>query len=340
MAVRSLVNTTGSVVADRIVQGIVTLFEHIFPNYLCACFVEGSYANQSAVATSDLDLTLVLSTPFTSTQEQELAADLLSTCQHLSTLELDITLTDMPRLQQSADPMFKLGAHLLYGQDVRGSIPLMPITLWTQQRMHAAFWLLVHVFQRPQPITLPLSFPRPDDQFYGYAARPMQLHDGTTISTTRNLIRVTGWIATARIAYQTQQYVVRKQDCVAMYRESIGDEWTDLLQTIDQRCRQEWQYRIPTHKQHQAELRALAEKVLGFENHFLGVYRQFLLSELTSTEAVAQTTALAMLERTWFPDPVILDAIYPLALNAEGDVHLIARRLINQHNGNLPPTTQ
>ena len=96
MAVQPLIDTTGSVLADRIVQGIVTLFEHSFPNHLCACYVEGSYADQSAVAMSDLDLTLVLHAPLATAREQTLASDLIAACQQLSALELDVAPTPAP----------------------------------------------------------------------------------------------------------------------------------------------------------------------------------------------------------------------------------------------------
>lgn len=330
VAIQPLITTTGSVLADRIVQGMINVFEHVFPQHLCAAYVEGSYADGSAVATSDLDVILVFHVPLTTRREQEVVADLISACQDMSALELDITLTDLPHLQQSADPMFKLGARLLYGRDIRETIPLMPMVRWSRQRMHAAFWLTIHVFQRPQPVAAPLTFPNPDDPFYGYAARPIQLPDGTTIPTTRNLIRVTGWIATARIAYEAQEYVVRKRACVSTYRETIGDGWSNLLDTIDQRCRQTWQYRIPGGAEEQAELRAIAMQVLAFENHFLGVYRQFLLDELSSADDTAQTSALAMLKRTWLSDSEILDAVDRLTTTHKGDIGIAAQHLIKR----------
>lgn len=330
MAIQPLVDTTGNTLADRIVQGIISLFEHVLPNALCSCYVEGSYANQNAVATSDLDLILVLHASLTTEREHTVVASLLEACQHLSTLELDVTLTDVSQLQQSADPVFKLGARLLFGHEIRDTIPLIPMTLWARQRMHAAFWLMIHVFQRPQPVVAPITFPQPDDPFYGYAARPMHVADGTEIRTTRNLIRITGWIATARIAHQAQSYVVEKRSCVTTYRARIGDEWTDLLETIDRRCRQAWQYRIPESNEEQKELRTIGHHVLAYENHFLNVYKQFLLQELTGNDVAAQSTGLAMLERTWYPEPAIVTVLHQLANSNQANIGAAAQQCIKQ----------
>jgi len=44
--------------------------------------------------------------------------------------------------------------------------------------MHASYWLLVNVYQRPKPVQLLLDFPDPTDEFYGYTNRTIQLLNG------------------------------------------------------------------------------------------------------------------------------------------------------------------
>jgi hypothetical protein len=309
MTAITLIHSTGSPRADTVVRGIVTLFECLYPQRITGYYVKGSYADQTAIDTSDLDLTIVFAAPLATATEQVRVQQLVLVCQQLSPLELDLTLTDEPQLRHHADPMFKLGAQVLYGQDIRATILLIPITTWARRRMHAAYWLMIHVFQRPHPVCAPLTFPQPDAPFYGYTVRTIRLPDGTTIPTTRNLLRVTGWIATARIAYQVQQYVVRKRECVRRYRQTINDAWTPLLEQLEQRCRTAWRYRIPDTQADQAELRAILAQTLAFENHFLGLYRQFLLTELTSNHLPAQRVALRMLDQTFYADPTIRDVL-------------------------------
>lgn len=301
--------STGHPLADRTIQAIVVLFETLFPQRVIGYYVEGSYADQTAVTTSDLDLTLVFQEQFATANERTLAQQVVSACQQLSALELDITLAEEADLRQHADPVFKLGARLLYGQEIRDTVKLIPLAAWARQRMHAAYWLMINVFHRPKPVHAPLAFPNPQDPFYGYAARMMTLADGSQIPTTRNLIRVTGWIATARIAYEAQHYVVRKRDCVPGYRQMINDEWTPLLEQIDGRCRSAWHYCIPTTLAEQAELRTILENTLAFENHFLQRYHHFLSAELTSDDSHAQQDALRILDNTLYADSEILQVV-------------------------------
>lgn len=306
MTAVALLYSTGHAQADRAVQEVVTLFESSFPQRVVGYFVEGSYADQSAIATSDLDLTIVFRTQFVTPAERQQAQEVVTACRQLSVLELDITLTAEAELRQGADPMFKMGARLLYGQELRDTIPLIPIELWARQRMHAAYWLLINVFNRPKPVVAPLTFPDAQDPFYGYAKRRMHLADGSVIPTTRNLIRVTGWIATARLAYEAQHYVVRKRDCVSAYRSLIHDEWTPLVAQIDARCRSAWAYQIPPTSAEQAELRTILCDALAFENHFLDCYHHFLLTQLTSADQEAQQAARALLQNTPYTDQTSL----------------------------------
>lgn len=312
-----LQQSTASALADRTLQEIIAHFETVFPQRILGYYVEGSYADQSAVITSDLDLTLVFRQRFTDVEEQKHARQLATACQQMSALELDITLAEETSLYQHADPMFKVGARLVYGEEIRAAIPLIPITTWARQRMHAAYWLMINVFQRPQPVSAPLSFPDGHAPFYGYTTRMLRLADGSEVPTTRNLIRVVGWIATARMAYQAQHYVIRKRDCVASYRQTINDEWTPFLEQIDRRCRSTWQYRIPTTAVEQAEFLAILQNTLAFENHFLELYRHFLLAELTSSDQAAQQEALRILHHTELRDPEIQQAIAHLQIIEE-----------------------
>ena len=312
------IHQTGDTVIDSTLQEIITRFKATFPKQICSFYVEGSYADQSAVTTSDLDLRIVFHNSLATEQTQALAKRLIEELAAQSPIELDIDITDEVTLRTNADPMFKLGAKLIYGEEIRTRIPLMPIGEWARRRMHAAYWLLINVFGRPQPVRMPLAFPNPDIPFYGYANRTMQLADGQEMQTMRNLIRVTGWIATARIAYEAQSYVVRKRECVCTYRRVINDEWTALLTQIDQRCRTDWHYRIPANPTEQEELRAILAQTLRFENHFLAVYRQFVLVQLAETDRQAQEEARKFLENTPFADAAVIRALQRSAKTVGG----------------------
>ena len=269
---------------------------------MAAYYVEGSYVDGTAVATSDLDLTIVFVAPFSSAAEAGQARQLAEAGGEADGPALDVTLTNALGPREQGDPMFKLGARLVYGSELRADVPLIPIGEWARQRMHAAFWLMINVLERPQPVRAPLTYPRPKAPFYGYAERRVLLADGSDIPSTRNLVRVMGWIATARMAPEARLYVIRKRDVLAIYRQAIHDEWTPLLEQIDQQCRTAWQYRVPDGPDEQAELRALLMPTLAFENHFLEAYRDFLIAELSSGDAHAQRIAVERLGKTLLVD--------------------------------------
>ena len=320
---------TGWPLADAALQAVVTQFEGAFPRRVAAYYLEGSYADGTAVATSDLDLTIVLVTPFASAAEAEQARQLAEACSGSVGPALDLTLVAESELREHADPMFKLGARLVSGRDVREGVPLLPIGAWARQRMHAAFWLMINVLERPQPVRAPLVFPRSEAPLYGYAERRVRLADGREIHTTRNLVRVMGWIATARIAHEAGQYVVRKRDCAVIYRQAIHDEWTSLLEQIDQQCLTAWQYRVPDEPGQQAELRALLARTLAFENHFLDRYRDFLVSELGSGDSQAQRIAVERLGHTLLVDAGVRQALAQLKTD-DVEILLKAGELVRQ----------
>lgn len=268
---------------DSVVQEVIRVYEQRFPGEIAACYVEGSYADQTSLPTSDIDLVIVFRGRFANADALHEAGQIWTSCQ-VSMKEVDISVVDEESLRAGVSPNLKLGGRLIYGEDVCSLYPLLPIEVWMRQRMHAAYWLLVNVYHRPTPLHLPLTFPSSSDEFYGYANRTVRLADGQEVACTRNLVRTTGWATTALLALLTGQYVARKRDCVRLYRDSIGDEWTSLLEEIAIFCRDEWQYLIPTEPQARTHLRSICEHTLSFEQHFLSLYKPYLLKQLRSTE--------------------------------------------------------
>ena len=82
------------------------------------------------------------------------------------------------------------------------------------------------------------------------------------------------------IACKADRYVARKSDCHKIYQQCFQDEWGSLLQDIYEQCRGRWNYLIPVDREERKLLRSICERTLAFENHFLSIYKKFLLSEL------------------------------------------------------------
>ena len=303
-----LVASTGSARMDGVVRRLIAEMHAVLPGRLRAVYVLGSYADASAVSTSDLDLELIIADRLRDDERTRIRAFL---AEYASSTEgeLDIGCADEDGLRAGVSPTLKLGGRLLWGTDLCQTLDLMPLVAWTRDRMHTSYWRLFGLFSRPLPLSAPLDYPDPADEFYGYARRLTRLPDGRDVAGTRDLMRAVGWMATALVAYQAGQYVATKRDCASMYREYIGDQWSDLLDELALWVRGDWQYRIPADPEERARLRAICAHTLGFENHFLMVYCDYALAELRSDDPTGRQKAIEILQRVPLADAMLMGAV-------------------------------
>jgi hypothetical protein len=301
--------SSGSLAADDALCGLIGIFELCFPGRIRAYYAEGSYADRSAIAASDIDLVLIFKDHFLDDHEAGAARQLGAYCAGLSAFELDLEIIDEQQAACNAFPTLKLASELLYGEDIRERLALPSIDEWTRNRMHAAYWLIVKVFNRPPAVRYPLEYPQPEQAFFGYDQRMMRLPGGGQVRCTRDLVRVAGWAATALIALKSGTCVVRKRDCHRLYGELIGDQWSDLLRMIYERCKNAWGYRIPESPGDRQALRAICERTLDFENHFMQIFKAFVLDELGGDDPAARRDAVWLLGQIPYHDDAIERAL-------------------------------
>jgi predicted nucleotidyltransferase len=304
-----LTTSTGNNSIDAMLQELIIVLNTRFPNRIHSYYIEGSYADNSGIATSDIDLLIVFKENFENEQEKTDAEALALRSAAPYACELDVIVLNESGLSKGVSPNFKMGSILLYGQDIRSKFPLISLNEWTCDRMHSSWWRTARLFKRGSVITYPLDYPDPAAEFYGYDARKLRLSDGREVNCTRDLIRLVGWSATAIIAFKAGRYVARKSDCHKIYQECFQDEWSQLLQAIYEQCRGRWNYLIPEDGEERKMLRALCQRTLAFENHFLGIYKEFLLSEFLHADEQALLQALWVLGEIVFRDREVKDAI-------------------------------
>ncbi len=312
---------------DAGLQNIIETFETKFPQRIRAYYVEGSYADANSVTTSGLDVLLIFKNRFENDELQK-AEDLAKKCESESKLELDIECEDEQRLAHGVSPTLKLGGSFIYGEDIRDTLSLVPIEEWTRDRMHSSLWRAVHLCNRSSIIRYPLPYPDPQAEFYGYDARMLRLSNGQEVHCTRDLIRLVGWSATAMIAFKAGRYVVRKSECHKIYQVCFHDEWGQLLQEIYELCRGKWSYLIPDNLKERQQLRAICERTLGFENHFLQVYKEFILTELHSKDIQGLHHILFVLRNIVYYDEEIKTVIYLLQEDKREEIRVVARGML------------
>jgi hypothetical protein len=304
----TLADSTGNPRADGALRTLVAAYATALPRRLRSVYVTGSYSDDTALASSDLDITLVLLGPLTP-EERTAAERVVRGVAERCGIELDAAVADEDELARGAPPLLKLSGRCVWGEDRRDAMALIPIELWARERMHAAYWLMVNIFGRPTPVTLPLRYPDAGDEFFGYTRRTVRLPDGRDVPSTRDLIRVTGWAATALVALHGRAYVARKRELPAAYRRYIGGEYAMLHEEITRWCREEWCYLIPDDAAGRVLLHDLCARTLAFENHFLDRYREWVLGELRGADVEARHAARWMLERVPLADTEVTAAL-------------------------------
>ena len=139
-------------------------------------------------------------------------------------------------------------------------------------------------------------------EFYGYTYK-----ESTTVFTS-----VVGAVATAIVASKAEKYVFTKNDCLKFYKKYINDKWTALLEAVFGKIREQWEYQIPGNKEERQQLREICRQALAFENHFLIIYKDFLLTELRDAEDEDKLLAVKRLGEIIYPDEKTLDALKAL----------------------------
>lgn len=279
-----LLAETGDQKVDRALRGMIGIFETLFQDRIRSYYLIGSYADGTAISSvSDMDGFIIFKDDFLDGAEPEKAWRTLSNCALLTTLELDLVAVPETSILRYGHVVLKYNSTLIYGEDIRENIPLPDIDIFGHSLLLDAYHFLARVRGNPPYLTFPLEYPDPNAKFYGYTQR-MQTNGEKNKTSTKELINCVGKAALAMVTIQGRVYVKNKVDCIAQYKNHIGDEWGDLLEDIFMKCRNQWHYRIPDGETQQEELRTLCQRTLEFENHFLMFYKDILVKTLRNSD--------------------------------------------------------
>ena len=265
---------TGNPVTNRILQGIIGFCELAFPQRLRGYYLEGSYATNTAIPASDIDMCLLFKDAFNSDQESRDAWKIDTFSEYLVGQALDIIpLTEQQLIEQqtqdaAAVVFFKQGSRLLYGEDIRPSLALPSFDAYRQSMIQRATHFISWHRYHPPTLTYPLTYPDSDDPFYGYNLRRHVVGNQSSYGTER-LVGTIARIAGALLAQQATLMISSKSMIAVAYHEHIHNEWAEYIEAVFTYCRTQWQYQIPTEPMERQHLREFYKHFLHLENHFL-----------------------------------------------------------------------
>jgi predicted nucleotidyltransferase len=274
--------TTGDERVDAVLRGLVAAFAATLPGRVRACYLVGSYADGTATLGSDVDVYVLVRDDFVDADEERRATEVVRELRAASPVALDVVVKGESVSTAFGEVDLKLRSLLVHGEDVRDRIPLLPMDVGARGLMHFQVPFLARTRGGPPVLAFPLGPPDPDAPFLGYDRRRVRGPDGVERATTKDMVRSVLGAASALVAWCAGRYVPHKGAAAAMYRAHVGDdEWADVLEEMDRRCRIEWGYVVPEDAAARRRLRELCEDAVGFENRFLAAYREMLLADLT-----------------------------------------------------------
>ena len=190
------------------------------------------------------------------------------------------------------------------------NLPLLSRDHHLRRALRNAFHTSYLLRQRAENLAVPLNYPDPSGEFYGYEQWGMYLGGRAFGPGVRTLVScATSW-ATASVLLETDcPYVTSKAHSIQMYHQYIGDQWSAFLQELFTRCKLDWNYHIPETAFERAQLHQLCTSMLVFENAFLIRCREEILSLISRTDPHIRWVGIECLQRIIYSEREFAQAL-------------------------------
>ncbi len=266
----TLADTTGHEAVDAIIAAIIGIYESAFPDRIRGYYIVGSYSDNSPVSTSDIDMEIIFKgtiSPEENTRQQAIKTSLRT----ISPIHLDLPVHAEATLHEIDTTAVKFASLFIYGEDTRELMPVPSMDLYLRRISIPTHRGLTYRF-RTNTVQLPLAYPLPDDDFYGY----LPARYNTKYRDIKLWVLSVGWMATFLIAKLGQVFVPSKRHMLPLYRNHVNDQWTDFVTQVYENGREKWQYMFPEHDTAIVQLHKLCQQTLAFENYVAEAYVAFL----------------------------------------------------------------
>ncbi len=297
-----LIGTTKDQMADICIQESLEVVTKEYDGVISS-YVSGSYANDYAIPTSDIDLYLIFNRDVSREEYDEIEELGIK-------LKLEIDMDLIPISLEKLKEIGIIGMKDFYlhvwGNKVDHQIPEPSLENEIYRGMHGAY-LRMELTRKEKPYQYPLNYPN-NDELKGYDWREMTIK-GVDKKSIKEIVVLTGWMATGLINWKAKKLVPTKKHCPQMFKEYIGGEVADAFSEITEYCRNKFHYLIPDSKQDFDILKSLLPKVLLIENYFLKEYQNFLIHNLNNENPIRVRTSIIRLGEILYPNIFSLEAL-------------------------------
>ncbi|HYI16650.1 MAG TPA: nucleotidyltransferase domain-containing protein [Thermomicrobiales bacterium] len=230
-----------------------------------AVYVFGSVAEGTSIASSDIDLFVVV--------RGDLDADAARLREIAGGVEgppLDLVVLSEGELRRDGHFRLERASRLISGDDIRPELP--PTTLDTFIRRYSEAPLAyMSILRAGRSIAAPLYYPDPSGSYFGYDSRALP-PAGVSTHNIKGLVALICWISTLRLVREKSIMAASKSESVSAYAAEISDGWTSYVEDIYRLGHDRWHYLVPDDSSDQELLRDLCERTLSFENDYLARY--------------------------------------------------------------------
>jgi len=300
-----LLNSTKNPVADAAIIKALEKVQSIYSQPVLSAYITGSYANNYIVKTSDVDLFLVFANN-PSKEEGALQEQIMNETESIEP-PMDIGFYGLPRLLEAGEvEMGKYCLHI-YGEPVHEKIPNPNLADYIYHFMHTGYRRMT-LSRKQEPYTWPLAYPNPEGEYKGYDWRTTLLA-GKELPSIKEIVVLTGWMATGLVAWRGSTFVPTKQQCPELFSKVIGGSVAKDFQEITDFCRTKLCYLLPEIEEDKKHLQELMPRVLGLENYFMAQYQEFLIENLKNGDPVRVLTSVIRLGLIHYPNSLSVEAL-------------------------------
>lgn len=253
----------------RELETVFDTLDYAFPGAVRGVYLHGSRAENAALSDSDVDLTIMV-------HDAVGMARVRSAIDNRRLPGGQRIDAHVDTVQMLANPNYAFitaglmyASNLIRGEDIRELVP-------DPDYAHFRRWVLnqarkgIAMLRDKDNVNPPVDYPDPALPYDGYTVvRKPEWYPPNTNNGTKELVAVATYCASAWVVTHAKRWLTSKVQAVSAIREIENSTRAALVERLFQLCRIQNRGRVPTSTEGQAELTALCQEFLGFENEIL-----------------------------------------------------------------------